>query len=83
MFNGRLKVRRQDKTDTFVLMSLQVTVCAAKDLQRTNFMSRHDGVFDEKKEKAKPDVDPYVMIGERENNGVASETYERGRPVEY
>lgn len=46
MFNGRLKV----------------TVCAAKDLQRTNFMSRHDGVFDEKKEKAKPDVDPYVMI---------------------
>ena len=26
-------------------------------------MSRHDGVFDEKKDKAKPDVDPYVMIG--------------------
>lgn len=49
MFNGRLKV----------------TVCAAKDLQRTNFMSRHDGlasIGDEKKEKAKPDVDPYVMI---------------------
>lgn len=44
-------------------MLSQVTVCAAKDLQRTNFMSRHDGVFDEKKEKAKPDVDPYVMIG--------------------
>jgi hypothetical protein len=30
-------------------------------------MSRHDGlasIGDEKKEKAKPDVDPYVMIGE-------------------
>ena len=46
-------------------------------------MSRHDGVFDEKKDRAKPDVDPYVMIGERENNAVASETYECCRPVEY
>ena len=26
-------------------------------------MSRHDGVFDEKKDRAKPGVDPYVMIG--------------------
>ena len=41
----------------------KVTVCAAKDLQQTKFMSRHDGVFDEKKDKAKSDVDPYVMIG--------------------
>lgn len=40
-------------------------------------MSRHDGVFDEKKEKekAKPDVDPYVMIGEKENKEKASKTY--------
>ena len=77
MFNGRLKVRGQDKTNTWLYISIQVTVCAAKDLQRTNFMSRHDGVFDEKKEKekAKPDVDPYVMIGEKENKEKASKTY--------
>ena len=63
MFNGRLKVRPVGLVGWAELLCVQVTVCAAKDLQRTNFMSRHDGVFDEKKDKAKPDVDPYVMIG--------------------
>ena len=68
MFNGRLKVSDDDFYDPLIspFACLQVTICAAKDLQRTNFMSRHDGlVGDDKKEKAKPDVDPYVMIGEK------------------
>ena len=68
MFNGRLKVSDEDFYDPLIspFACLQVTICAAKDLQRTNFMSRHDGlVGDDKKEKAKPDVDPYVMIGEK------------------
>jgi len=44
MFNGRLKV----------------TVCAANDLQQTNFMTRLN--FDEKAKERKPDLDPYVQI---------------------
>lgn len=44
MFNGRLKV----------------TVCAAQELQQTNFMTRLD--FAEKAKEKKPDLDPYVQI---------------------
>eukprot|EP00090_Calanus_glacialis_P010800 TRINITY_DN1926_c0_g2_i1.p1 TRINITY_DN1926_c0_g2~~TRINITY_DN1926_c0_g2_i1.p1 ORF type:complete len:750 (+),score=136.45 TRINITY_DN1926_c0_g2_i1:140-2389(+) len=42
MFNGRLKV----------------TICAANDLQQTNFMTR----LNFEKEGKKPDLDPYVAI---------------------
>jgi len=42
MFNGRLKV----------------TICAASDLQQTNFMTR----LNFEKEGKKPDLDPYVAI---------------------
>lgn len=43
----------------FTIFSLQVTVCAANELQSTNFMTRLNLDKDSSK---KPDLDPYVAI---------------------